>query len=343
MSLDRIVHCRIVPLVRQRLNLRFNRHEAAGALGDLGTFIPLLLGMVDVCGLQLGPALLFAGVMNVIAGLIFGIPACIQPMKAIAAVAIAEHLSESEIAAAGVMTGSAMLLLVFLGLTGWLQTAVPKTVVRGVQLALGLKLLLSGLKMIVTTGALWGPDSLAMALLCVVVAAMLWKSSRLPAALAICGIGLAAVAAVAWSGFGSFPSNAAAAWHLPDLRAPAMWWAAFWHAALPQIPMTIVNSGIAICALSVDLFPRHPLSLRKVALSVGLMDVLLCPLGAMPMCYGAGGLAAQYRFGARSGGSLVMLGASCILLAMLGNSVLPLLQACPHSVLGVLLALARWN
>ena len=337
MPLDRISHYRMPLLACTRLNLHFNRQEAAGALGDLGTFIPLVLGMVLCCGLQIGPALFFAGVMNVIAGLAFGIPVCTQPMKAIAAVAIAEHLHEPEIIAAGVMTGIAMLLLVFLGLSDWLQAAVPKSVVRGVQLALGLKLLVSGLKMIVGTGRLLGPDSLAMALLCVVVAAMLWKSTRLPAALVICAIGLAVIA---WSGFGNTPFDAAAAWHLPDLCAPATWWVAFWYGTLPQIPLTILNSGVAVCALSVDLFPRRPLSLRKIAVSIGLMDVLLCPLGAMPMCYGAGGLAAQYRFGARTGGSLVMLGASCILLVLLlGNSLLPLLQACPHSILGVLLGL----
>ncbi len=31
--------------------------EISGALGDLGMFIPLLTGMVSLCGLQLGPAL----------------------------------------------------------------------------------------------------------------------------------------------------------------------------------------------------------------------------------------------------------------------------------------------
>ncbi len=96
--------------------LLFNRQEAAGALGDLGIFIPLLAGMVTQCGLQLGPALLFAGIMNVITGLWFAIPMVVQPMKAIAAVAIAERLSEAQIIAAGIITGGAVLLLVLFGL-----------------------------------------------------------------------------------------------------------------------------------------------------------------------------------------------------------------------------------
>ena len=56
------------------------------------------------------------------------------------------------------------------------------------------------------------------------------------------------------------------------------------------------------------------------------------------MCHGAGGLAGQYRFGARTGGSVVMLGAAKLLLALLlGGSLLIWLQAYPQSVLGVLL------
>src|SRR3990172_4072167 len=91
--------------------LRFNRAEAGGALGDLGTFIPLLLAMVHQCGLQFGPSLLAAGLMNIVTGLAFGIPMPVQPMKAIATVAIAEGMNESQIIAAGIATGAMVLLL----------------------------------------------------------------------------------------------------------------------------------------------------------------------------------------------------------------------------------------
>ena len=50
------------------------------------------------------------------------------------------------------------------------------------------------------------------------------------------------------------------------------------------------------------------------------------------------GLAAQYRFGARTGGSVILLGAGKITLALaFGSSLLLWLQAYPKSVLGVLL------
>ena len=97
------------------IGLRISLMETSGALGDLGTFIPLLAGMVSLCGLQLGPALVGAGVANLTTGLIFKIPLAVQPMKAIAAVAISESLTESHILAAGIITGAVVLLLAWSG------------------------------------------------------------------------------------------------------------------------------------------------------------------------------------------------------------------------------------
>jgi len=127
-------------------------------------------------------------------------------------------------------------------------------------------------------------------------------------------------------------------WHLPALGNLHDWKEGALRGALPQIPLTTLNSVIAICALSVDLFPRSPAAPRAVAVSVGLMNLICCPFGGMPTCHGAGGLAAQYRFGARTGGSVIMLGVGKIVLAVLfGGSLLVWLQAYPKSVLGVLL------
>ena len=330
---------RAIGSLRQRL--LFNRHEVAGALGDLGTFIPLLLGMVTQCGLQLGPALFFAGIVNMIAGLSFAIPMVVQPMKAIAALAIAERMSEAQIIAAGIITGGVVLLLVFFGLIDRLHSVIPRSVVRGLQLALGLKLLLGGFWMVIGTQTLIGRDSILLGLVCLGIALLLWRSVRMPAALVIFVIGLASVAGA------DFNKNAiltGTAWHIPQLMDTTAWLEGFWRCAIPQIPLTLLNSVVAVCALSCDLFPRRPALPRKVALSVGLMNLLCCPLGAMPMCHGAGGLAAQYRFGARSGGSLVILGVAMTLLGLLsGDALLAGMQYYPQSVLGVLLGCSAFE
>ncbi len=128
---------------------------------------------------------------------------------------------------------------------------------------------------------------------------------------------------------------------LPSWHPPA--WGdfvtAFPKATLPQIPLSTLNSVIAVCALATDLFPDRPGSARRVAASVGLMNLVACWFGGMPMCHGAGGLAGQYRFGARTNGSILFLGGVKVAIAvLLGAPLMALMLAFPESILGVMLA-----
>ena len=74
------------------------------------------------------------------------------------------------------------------------------------------------------------------------------------------------------------------------------------------------------------------------------MILVSVPLGGMPVCHGAGGLAAQYHFGARTGGAVVLLGglkvaAGLALLALPAGAVLHF----PRPILAVLLVAAGWR
>ena len=115
---------------------------------------------------------------------------------------------------------------------------------------------------------------------------------------------------------------------------------------LTQLPLTTLNSCLSVCLLAHTLFPttkiRERVSRRSVCLSIGIINTVLCPLGMMPTCHGAGGLAGQHRLGANTGISMMVLGIFKIgmgLLASHGN-LLMILDAIPVSVLGVLLVLA---
>lgn len=130
---------------------KFNRFELSGSLGDMGTFIPLLVGMTTKCGLDVASALFFAGFFNVVTGLIFTIPMAVQPMKAIATVAISEGMTVGEILAAGILTSAVILFLGVTNLIEWANKYIPKSVVRGLQLGLGLKLLMSGIGFVADT------------------------------------------------------------------------------------------------------------------------------------------------------------------------------------------------
>lgn len=115
----------------------------------------------------------------------------------------------------------------------------------------------------------------------------------------------------------------------------------FVSAAIPQIPLSVLNSVIAVCKLSGDLFPEREASAMHVSVSVGLMNFVGCWFGAMPCCHGAGGLAGQYRFGGRSGASVVFLGVAKLVLALVfGNSLGRILGEFPIGILGVLLLFA---
>ena len=316
---------------------RFDRHEIAGSLGDMGTFLPLLVGMVAQNGLDFSAALFFAGLFNVVTGMIFAIPMAVQPMKAIAAIALTEGLKAPQILAAGLIVSAVILLLGVTGLINWLNAVIPKPVVRGLQLALGLSLLMKALQMVQSTHRFAGLDSYLTGILAALLILALFFSERIPAALVlfVAGIVLAIFknsgVLTSLSLGVSLPHWSRPAWHDFVIALP--------KAALPQIPLTALNSVVAVCALSVDLFPDRPATPRKVAVSVGLMNLIAAWFGGMPMCHGAGGLGGQYRFGARTNGSILFLGTVKMAVAVfLGASLMTLCRAFPASILGAMLA-----
>jgi hypothetical protein len=325
-----------VKALLERLNLSFNRQEISGSLGDLGTFLPLAIAMVNRSGLNFGHVLFFAGAMNFASGLIFGIPIPVQPMKSIAAVAIAEGLSENTILAAGIAAGIVLLILGLTGLIDVIHRYIPKAIVRGIQLAIGLKLLMKGTAMIIGVGSWLAADSIMTGVLCFLLILMTMNSSKFPSALVVMFAGVVLL-------FISNPaifSKLSFGWELPWLRdfSASNFLTGFWRGTVPQLPLTVLNSVVAVSVLSRDLFPNRALQPRKVTLSVALMNLIACPFGGMPMCHGAGGLAAQYRFGARTGGSVVFLGLAKMTLAVLfGSSLMIIMTEFPLSILGVLL------
>lgn len=316
---------------------RFNLRELAGSLGDLGTFLPLVVAMAIGTGLDLGWMLIGAGAMNVVSGVVFRLPVPVQPMKAIAAIAIAEGLSGGEVVAAGWWMGIIITVLALCGSIDWINKVIPKAVVRGIQLGVGIKLAWAGL---VWVGALpaTGADSWVAAGVCgVLLAVGVWRGWPMVLVVFVAGFGLLALARP-----GAYQDVAigvpAWQWVMPKGE---QWWDGLWRGALPQLPLTLLNSVVAVCALSADYFPGRGIAPRRMALSVGLMNLFCVPWSGLPMCHGSGGLAAQYRAGARTGGSVVMLGVVKVAAGLLfGASLAGLLGAYPVAVLGPMVVLA---
>lgn len=129
---------------------------------------------------------------------------------------------------------------------------------------------------------------------------------------------------------------------LPRLRIPSMSWADVLTGtlllAIPQAALTLGNAILATTEEHNALFPRRPISARLLALDHGLMNIAAAPLGGVPMCRGAGGMAGHVRFGARTGGALVILGSILLVGALFyAGSIGTLVRLFPHPILGVIL------
>ncbi|GJN18236.1 hypothetical protein PR202_gb05376 [Eleusine coracana subsp. coracana] len=338
--------------------------ELGGAVGDLGTYIPIVLALSLASHLDLGTTLIFTALYNFATGVLFGIPMPVQPMKSIAAVALSSaHLTIPQIMAAGLAVAAALLFLGVTGLMTRIYRLLPLPVVRGVQLSQGLSFVFTAVKYVryvqdfsqsssastAVQRPLLGADGLVLALAALLFIILATGSgddeerrrrrsfARVPAALIVFALGLVLC-------FVRDPSIVKGLQLGPaPLRLVKITWAdfkvGFWEGAVPQLPLSVLNSVIAVCKLSSDLFPeRAELSPARVSISVGLMNFVGCWFGAMPCCHGAGGLAGQYRFGGRSGASVVFLAAGKLALGLVfGNSFVRILGQFPIGILGVML------
>jgi MFS superfamily sulfate permease-like transporter len=317
-----------------RPGIRFDRHEFAGCFGDLGTDLPLLAAMIVAARLDVASVLVVFGALQIGTGLLYRIPMPVQPLKAMAALVIAQKADAATLAGGGLAIGVLVLVLTLTGGLGWLARTIPAAVVRGVQFGLGLQLaLLAGRDFIAPAG--WAGWALALVAFVIVIG--LWEHRRWPAGLIVIGLGLAYAAAfdLSWpaltAGFGlDWPQ-----WHVP---ASADVWTGFLILALPQLPLSLGNSLLATERLAADFFPQRAPDVRKLGFTYATMNLIAPFFGGVPVCHGSGGMAGHYAFGARTGGSVIIYG-SCFLAVGLcfSGSFDQVVRFFPRAILGVLL------
>lgn len=320
-------------LRRLGLTVRFDRNEWSGAFGDIGTDLPLIAGMILAAQLHPASVLIVFGAMQVATALLYGIPMPVQPLKAVAALVIADKLSAGTIYGAGLAIGLLMLLLTVTGLVDWLTRVIPKAVVRGIQFGLGVKLALLALQTYVPSD---GGRGYVLAAGCLGLALLTLGNRRWPPALFVIGLGLL-YAAVFHRPIEGHPPLA---WAWPRLFAPttAEVWQGFLVLALAQIPLSLGNSILATRQIAHDLFPEKRLSTRKISFTYSIMNLIAPFVSGVPVCHGSGGMAGHYAFGGRTGGSVVIYGAFYLALGLLfSGGFEDLLRMFPLPVLGVIL------
>ncbi len=313
----------------------YNRSELAGAFGDLGTLIPFVVGYVTIARLDPQGILLGFGLLALATGLYFRTPMPVQPMKAIATVAVThpETITPAAIFLSALVTGGFWLGMGMTGAVSWIASLTPRPVVRGIVLGLGLSFILEGVNLMQS-----GP---LLALAGVLLTFVLLGRPRLPAMLVLLGYGAAMALSLDATLLHDL-GNLTPTFRPPSLHVPSISWGDVVTGtlvlAVPQAALTLGNAVLATAEEHNAMFPHRPVSVRLLALDHGLMNVLAAPIGGVPMCRGAGGMAGHIRFGARTGGALVILGAVLLVTALfLADSIGTLFRLFPLPVLGVIL------
>jgi MFS superfamily sulfate permease-like transporter len=313
----------------------YDVRELAGAFGDLGTLIPFVVGYITVARMDAAGVLVAFGLFKIIAGLTFKTPVPIQPMKAIgtAAISHAGTITAGAVWASGLFTGVLWLVMGLSGGVSWIAKITSRPVIQGLVLGLGLGFLLEGIKL--------AQEDLALAVVAVALTFVLLSHDRLPAMLVLLASGIVVAVArepalVGELGGLSFRVR------LPEFALTQIGWqdlvTGIMVLGVPQAGLTLGNAIVATVEENNQVFPDRPITARMVAIDHGIMNLVGTALGGVPMCHGAGGMAGHVRFGARTGGALVMLGILVLFVGLfLADSVETLFKLFPPSLLGVIL------
>jgi len=305
----------------------FNLRELSGAMGDMGTLLPLAVGYFVVCGLDPAGLLVMMGLANITTGLIYGLPMPIEPMKVLAVAAIAQQWSPSMVYASAFAMGIVWLFFGLTGIMAWIARITPHPVMRGIQVTLGIMLAMEAFKML---SSWW-----MLGLISIIVVLALRQNRYAPGtiALVLLGIGLMLYR-------GELQGIKLISLQLPaiSLFTAAEIWQVMLLAGFAQIPLTATNAVISTSSLIGTYWPDRHVSARKLSLNMGIMNLLFPFFGGMPLCHGAGGLAGQYFFGARTGGANILEGLIEISLGLFfASSIAYIFASFPMAIIGAMM------
>jgi len=313
--------------------IKLNRNEFSGAFGDIGTDLPLIIGILLVTNLQMSNVLIVYGFLQILTSIVYGIPMPVQPLKAVALLVISQKISSDVIFGGGFAIGIIMLFLTITGLINWLNKIIPKTVIRGIQFGLGLQLSLLAIKEYITSDSYIG---YIFASIGFVIGLILIGNKKYPPAIFILLLGFIYIIAFKFNIIATINIS------LPHITIPELKYDSIVSGliilALPQIPLSLGNSIFATKQLAQDYFPEKKITAKGIGFTYSAMNIISSFFGGLPVCHGSGGIAGHYTFGGRTGGSTFIYGLFYLLLGLFfsGNAV-ETLQIFPKPILGVIL------
>ena len=326
-------------------HFKFNRMEAAGSLGDLGTLLPLSIGMILINGLNPVGIFLTIGLFYIVTGFYFRVTVPVQPMKVIGAYAITSAMTQSQISASAALMG---VILLFVGATGLITVIgryIQKPVVRGVQLTTGTMLMAEGVRFMAGTAKFQMinhvaepymavqdmagiPIGIIIGVAGIVLTLALLDNRKYPAGLAVI---LGGVLFGLFFGTHEGLSSIKPGFYIPEILPGGIpsgvdFTFVLFAMVLPQLPMTLGNAVIASSDLTKEYFGEDAkrVSYRSGTVSMALANIACFFMGGIPLCHGAGGLAAHYRFGARTAGSNLIIGILFFIHGCFSSGYIPL-------------------
>jgi hypothetical protein len=319
----------------ERSRNRYDLQELAGAFGDLGTLIPFVVGYITVNHMDPAGILVGFGVFKLWAGLYFKTPVPIQPMKAIgtAAITLGGTITHGAIFSSGLFTGVVWGLMGLSGAVRWIEKITRRPVVQGIVLGLGLGFVVEGMKMM--------QGDLLLAAVAGALTFLLLSYPHIPAMLALLALGVG-VALVREPALLADVARMSFHFRLPTSGLHQIGWTDLVTGVLvlglPQLPLTLGNAIISTVEENNTHFPDRPITVKAVAVDHAALNLVGTALGGVPMCHGAGGMAGHIRFGAKTGGALVILGSLVLFVGLfLADSVATLFRFFPPVILGVIL------
>ena len=330
-----------------RAENRFTLSEWSGAVGDLGTLLPLAFALVIFNGYSSQRLFFLWGIVYLISGWYYRVPVAVQPLKAMAVIAFAGGYSVGQLSTTAVFYGILLIVLAGTGVIRWLERWFTPALVRGIQLGIGFILLQKAVEMSLKNGLFLGYQPVSRGLNFLLLFALLLVlgifqfQKNKPISVGIIFISIALSLAFGISTPESWSQGNIAVFSSPDWR---FFLPAVMFLMIPQLPLTLGNAVFAANDACHTFWKERSerVTPTRFGLSIGISNVVIGLLGGFPICHGAGGIAAHAKFGGKTGGTTMILGGILILVSLV-KPLSNFLFLIPIPVLGALLLLTSWS
>ncbi len=330
-----------------RAENRFTLSEWSGAVGDLGTLLPLAFALVIFNGYSSQRLFFLWGIVYLISGWYYRVPVAVQPLKAMAVIAFAGGYSVGQLSTTAVFYGILLIVLAGTGVIRWLERWFTPALVRGIQLGIGFILLQKAVEMSLKNGLFLGYQPVSRGLNFLLLFALLLVlgifqfQKNKPISVGIIFISIALSLAFGISTPESWSQGNIAVFSSPDWR---FFLPAVMFLMIPQLPLTLGNAVFAANDACHTFWKERSerVTPTRFGVSIGISNVVIGLLGGFPICHGAGGIAAHAKFGGKTGGTTMILGGILILVSLV-KPLSNFLFLIPIPVLGALLLLTSWS